>query len=243
MKLSGGQKQRIAIARAMIRKPTILLLDEATSALDSINEKEVQKSLDTMVKEHSGVCIVIAHRLSTIRNCDKIIVMDEGKKVEEGAHDDLISRKVECDSDGKVVPGPGMYHEMWDTQMGEETKGHSKTREQLEAHIEKLKKEIGVYEKELVNKNVARARNKLRAVVKFMMLSKSGKHLVSGGENGEENDADGAIEKTKNTDRDAGENTDQDAPVELLRQLSSRSDLSDEPVSLLREHSRNSQKL
>ena len=80
---SGGQKQRLAIARAIIRKPTILLLDEATSALDSVNEKEVQKALDVMLKLHSGVAICIAHRLTTIKNCDKIVVMHEGKKVEE----------------------------------------------------------------------------------------------------------------------------------------------------------------
>jgi ABC-type multidrug transport system fused ATPase/permease subunit len=83
VKLSGGQKQRLAIARAIIRKPTILLLDEATSALDSVNEKEVQKALDVMLKLHSGVAICIAHRLTTIKNCDKIVVMHEGKKVEE----------------------------------------------------------------------------------------------------------------------------------------------------------------
>ena len=92
MKLSGGQKQRLAIARAIIRKPTILLLDEATSALDSVNEKEVQKALDEMLKRHSGVAIVIAHRLTTIKNCDKIIVMEKGKKVEEGTHGAVLLR-------------------------------------------------------------------------------------------------------------------------------------------------------
>ena len=92
VKLSGGQKQRLAIARAIIRKPTILLLDEATSALDSVNEKEVQKALDEMLKRHSGVAIVIAHRLTTIKNCDKIIVMEKGKKVEEGTHGAVLLR-------------------------------------------------------------------------------------------------------------------------------------------------------
>ena len=75
VKLSGGQKQRIAICRAMIRKPTILLLDEATSALDPVNEKVVQRALDTMMKEFHGVAIVIAHRLTTVRNCDNIVMM------------------------------------------------------------------------------------------------------------------------------------------------------------------------
>ena len=76
--------QRIAIARAMIRQPAILLLDEATSALDPVNEKIVQRALDTLMKEHNGCAIVIAHRLTTIKNCDNIVMMDKGKKMEEG---------------------------------------------------------------------------------------------------------------------------------------------------------------
>eukprot|EP01051_Picozoa_sp_SAG22_P004124 SAG22_NODE_213_length_15041_cov_3.683732_16_plen_133_part_00 len=97
VKLSGGQKQRIAVARAMIRKPGILLLDEATSALDPVNEKVVQKALDNLMKEHSGVAIVIAHRLTTIKNCDNIIMMDEGKKMEEGTHAELLKIQVSED--------------------------------------------------------------------------------------------------------------------------------------------------
>jgi ABC-type multidrug transport system fused ATPase/permease subunit len=91
VKLSGGQKQRLAIARAIIRTPTILLLDEATSALDSVNEKEVQRALDAMLQKHEGVAIVIAHRLTTIKNCNKIIVMEKGRKVEEGTHAELMA--------------------------------------------------------------------------------------------------------------------------------------------------------
>jgi len=97
VKLSGGQKQRLAIARAIIRKPTILLLDEATSALDSVNEKEVQKALDTMLLKHQGVAIVIAHRLTTVKNCDKICVIDKGSKVEEGTHAELMAIDVETE--------------------------------------------------------------------------------------------------------------------------------------------------
>ena len=121
VKLSGGQKQRIAIVRAMIRKPTILLLDEATSALDPVNEKVVQRALDRMMLEFSGVAIVIAHRLTTIKNCDNIIVMEKGQKVEEGTHEELMRIQVIKDEDDTVVQG--YFHNQWDTQMGEETFG------------------------------------------------------------------------------------------------------------------------
>ena len=85
--ISGGQKQRLMIARAVAPKPKVLIMDEATSALDNITQKKVSDALDKL----KCTRIVIAHRLSTIKNCDRILVIDEGKIVEDGKYDDLIA--------------------------------------------------------------------------------------------------------------------------------------------------------
>ena len=90
-KLSGGQRQRLSIARAILKNPPILILDEATSALDSESEKLVQEALDRLMKDRTT--LVIAHRLSTVRNSDAIMVLDHGRIIERGTHEQLLEQK------------------------------------------------------------------------------------------------------------------------------------------------------
>lgn len=104
IKLSGGERQRVAIARAILKKAPILILDEATSSLDSHSEALIQSALDNLMK--NCTTIVIAHRLSTIRKMDRIIVMKDGKIIEEGTHDELSNK----DS--------GLYKDLWELQAG-----------------------------------------------------------------------------------------------------------------------------
>ncbi|HEV7415975.1 MAG TPA: ATP-binding cassette domain-containing protein, partial [Tianweitania sediminis] len=103
VKLSGGQRQRIAIARMMLKNAPILILDEATSALDSEIEAAIQDSLSELMREKT--VIAIAHRLSTIAALDRIVVLDEGRVVEEGSHDALVA-------------GNGLYAQLWKRQSG-----------------------------------------------------------------------------------------------------------------------------
>lgn len=102
--LSGGEKQRVCIARALIRNPRILILDEATSSLDARTESEILDCLDRIAKGRTVVSI--AHRLRAVRRCDRIYVLDGGRIVESGTHDDLVAR-------------PGLYRRMWQEQTAE----------------------------------------------------------------------------------------------------------------------------
>jgi len=103
-KLSGGQRQRLSIARAILKDPAVLVLDEATSAVDNETEAAIQRSLELVGRERT--VIVIAHRLSTVRHADRIHVLEEGRVVESGAHDDLVAER-------------GLYAALWRIQTGE----------------------------------------------------------------------------------------------------------------------------
>lgn len=106
LKLSGGEKQRIAIARALLRKPHLLIFDEATSALDSITEEEITSTIREISEEKNQITVLIAHRLSTIMHADRIYVLERGKVIETGSHENLLTLK-------------GLYYAMWRQQIGE----------------------------------------------------------------------------------------------------------------------------
>lgn len=106
VKVSGGEKQRLSIARALLRNPSLLVFDEATSALDSLTEEEISKTIRELSAQESHITILIAHRLSTIMHADRIYVLEKGRIVESGQHQELIDEK-------------GLYFAMWRQQIGE----------------------------------------------------------------------------------------------------------------------------
>jgi ATP-binding cassette subfamily B protein len=106
VKVSGGEKQRLSIARALLRNPRLLVFDEATSALDSITEEEISQTIREVTSKREHITILIAHRLSTIMHADRIYVLELGKVIESGKHQDLINEK-------------GLYYAMWRQQIGE----------------------------------------------------------------------------------------------------------------------------
>jgi ATP-binding cassette subfamily B protein len=106
MKVSGGEKQRISIARVLLKGSPIIVFDEATSSLDSESEQAILRSMNEIARGHTS--LVIAHRLSTITDADRIIVLSEGKKVEEGGHITLLDNG-------------GLYRSLWDIQQKEQT--------------------------------------------------------------------------------------------------------------------------
>jgi ATP-binding cassette subfamily B protein len=105
IKVSGGEKQRLSIARAILRNPNLLIFDEATSALDSITEEEINTTIRN-ISDKNRITVLIAHRLSTVMHADKIFVLEQGKIIEQGKHDDLVLER-------------GLYYAMWRQQIGE----------------------------------------------------------------------------------------------------------------------------
>ncbi|HVV45865.1 MAG TPA: ABC transporter ATP-binding protein [Bryobacteraceae bacterium] len=106
VKVSGGEKQRLSIARALLRRPQLLVFDEATSSLDSLTEEEISHTIRSVAAGRDAITILIAHRLSTVMHADAIYVLERGRIVESGRHDELVERK-------------GLYYAMWRQQVGE----------------------------------------------------------------------------------------------------------------------------
>jgi ATP-binding cassette subfamily B protein len=106
VKVSGGEKQRLSIARALLRRPHLIVFDEATSSLDSLTEEEISRTMRDVASDRGAMTILIAHRLSTVMHADCIYVLERGRIVESGGHDELLDRK-------------GLYYAMWRQQVGE----------------------------------------------------------------------------------------------------------------------------
>jgi ATP-binding cassette subfamily B protein len=106
VKVSGGEKQRLSIARALLRRPHLLVFDEATSSLDSLTEEEISRTMRDVASDRAVMTILIAHRLSTVMHADCIYVLEKGRIVESGRHEQLLERM-------------GLYYAMWRQQVGE----------------------------------------------------------------------------------------------------------------------------
>src|SRR5437773_8302621 len=106
VKVSGGEKQRLSIARALLRRPNLLVFDEATSSLDSLTEEEITQTIREVSVQKDLIAILIAHRLSTVIHADRIFVLERGRIVEAGRHQELVDLK-------------GLYYAMWRQQIGE----------------------------------------------------------------------------------------------------------------------------
>ena len=110
MKISGGEKQRLAIARALLRKPHLLVFDEATSSLDSLTEEEISRTMRSVATTSHVITVLIAHRLSTVMHADRIYVLERGRVIETGRHEELLELT-------------GLYYAMWRQQVGERREG------------------------------------------------------------------------------------------------------------------------